>query len=66
MASPTKQLKPSISVEHIDMLDKSRDAVELDKFGAATTKGAEELALVKKLDYRMMVRGNGRKHSACR
>ncbi|KAF1970888.1 MFS transporter-like protein [Bimuria novae-zelandiae CBS 107.79] len=54
MASPPNEVKPKLSVEHIDALDKRQNGVHLDKFGAATELSPEEKSLVKKLDLRMM------------
>ncbi|KAJ4358699.1 uncharacterized protein N0V89_003283 [Didymosphaeria variabile] len=50
------ELKPSVSVEHIDELHKPKphDVAEIDKFGAAAKTDPEEIALVKKLDLYMM------------
>lgn len=55
MASPNNDLKSSVSIDQIDKMEKPQNTVHLDKFGAATEKSPEEIALVRKLDLYMMV-----------
>lgn len=56
----TDQVKTKHSTKHIDTISVNDQPLklqheELDKFGAALVKSPAEVALVKKLDFRMMV-----------
>lgn len=56
----TDQIKTKTGTEHIDAISVNDHPIkpqheELDKFGASLVKSPAEVALVKKLDYRIIV-----------